>query len=93
MDNNGKALTCLEDEREYYIAARGGAGGKGNHHFATSTDTVPQYSEDGGMGEERTLYLEMRMMAHAGLVREFKLFGTQCQMLGKFISVSRMILK
>lgn len=68
MDSSGQVLTSLEDERDYYIAARGGAGGKGNHHFVSSTETIPQYAEQGGRGEERTLHLEMRMMAHAGLV-------------------------
>lgn len=79
MDETGQVLTNLEDEREYYIAARGGAGGKGNHHFASSTDTVPQYAERGGVGEDRVLYLEMRVMAHAGLVchGEFNLYSVE----------------
>lgn len=68
LDEHGKALTSLEGEREYYIAARGGAGGKGNQHFASSTDTTPRYAEEGGAGEHRVLYLEMKTMAHAGLV-------------------------
>lgn len=68
LDEDGKTLTALEEERDYYIAARGGAGGKGNSHFATSAETTPRFAEQGGEGEERILYLEMKTMAHAGLV-------------------------
>lgn len=67
-DEEGKELSSLEEEREYYIAARGGSGGKGNKNFATSEDTTPRYAEEGALGEERVLYLELKTMAHAGLV-------------------------
>ena len=64
----GKELCSLEAEEDYYIVARGGAGGKGNKSFATSTDTTPRYAEEGAPGEDRVVYLEMKIMAHAGLV-------------------------
>ena len=51
-----------------YIAVRGGAGGKGNHFFLTNETRAPMVYEEGGRGEEKLLYLELRIMAHAGLV-------------------------
>lgn len=67
-DLEGKELSSLEGEREYYIVARGGSGGKGNQYFASSEDTTPRYAEEGAPGEDRVLYLELKIMAHAGLV-------------------------
>ena len=67
-DMNNNILANLEDEEDYYIAARGGAGGKGNSSFATSTDTAPHVAELGAEGEYRELQMELRVMAHAGLV-------------------------
>lgn len=67
-DKEGRQLSSLETDQEYYIAARGGAGGKGNKHFASSEDTTPRYAEEGAPGEDRVLYLELKTMAHAGLI-------------------------
>ena len=57
-----------------FIAARGGAGGKGNHYFVSSTNQTPQVAEYGALGEQLNYHLELRSMAHMGLVR-FKLFS------------------
>ena len=67
-DTSDTILANLEEEGDYYIAARGGAGGKGNSSFATSTDTAPHVAELGAEGESRELQVEPRVMAHAGLV-------------------------
>ena len=67
-DTSDTILANLEEEGDYYIAARGGAGGKGNSSFATSTDTAPHVAELGAEGESRELQVELRVMAHAGLV-------------------------
>ena len=69
-DMGDSILANLEEEGDYYIAARGGAGGKGNKNFATSTDTAPHVAELGAEGELRELQVELRVMAHAGLVRD-----------------------
>ncbi|KAK6185148.1 hypothetical protein SNE40_007443 [Patella caerulea] len=64
----GDVLSSLENTCDYYIAGRGGAGGKGNHFFLTNEERVPNYAEMGAPGEEKILYVELRTMAHAGLI-------------------------
>jgi len=50
------------------IAARGGKGGWGNVHYATSTNQAPYIAQRGEAGEERTVSLEMRLIADVGII-------------------------
>ena len=51
-----------------FIAARGGKGGLGNKQFATATNQTPREHTDGEAGQERTLLLEVKLIADVGLV-------------------------
>ncbi|RMG57559.1 MAG: GTPase ObgE [Deltaproteobacteria bacterium] len=64
----GEILADLVKEGDEFIAARGGRGGRGNAAFATPTNQAPDFAEPGEPGEERTLKLELRLIAHVGIV-------------------------
>ncbi len=61
-------LADLAAPGDRHVIARGGHGGRGNIHFATSKDRAPRRSEPGGEGEKRALRLELKLIADVGIV-------------------------
>ncbi len=67
-DEANEIIADLTDPDETFLVSRGGRGGLGNTHFKTSTHQAPRIFELGEPGEERTLRLELRLIADVGLV-------------------------
>jgi GTP-binding protein len=69
FDPHTNELLCdLSAEGQRWLAARGGRGGFGNAHFATSTNRAPRYHQEGSAGEEFEFQLELKLLADVGLV-------------------------
>lgn len=67
-DTTGETIHDFQRPDERIVLARGGRGGRGNQHFATSTHQAPREHELGRPGEERLVRLELKLLADAGLV-------------------------
>jgi GTP-binding protein len=66
--DNGDKLGELLGHGDRLVVAKGGAGGRGNKHFATSVDRAPRRADPGEPGEHRDLRLELKVMADVGLL-------------------------
>jgi GTP-binding protein len=64
----GELIHDFSTPDERVVIAKGGRGGRGNQHFATSTHQAPREHELGRAGEERTYRLELKLLADVGLV-------------------------
>jgi len=66
--NTGQMLTDLSVAGQEFVAAAGGAGGRGNVHFANSSRQAPKFSEKGAIGQERLLKLSLKLLADIALI-------------------------
>lgn len=58
----------ITKHEEKIIIAKGGKGGLGNWHFRSSTNQTPRHAQEGEEGEERTIEIELKLLADVGLV-------------------------
>jgi GTP-binding protein len=66
--NTNELLFDFAEDGQRWLAARGGRGGFGNAHFATSTNRAPRYHQEGSDGDEFELQLELKLLADVGLL-------------------------
>ncbi len=64
----GKVIADLSEKGQIELVLKGGRGGKGNTHFATSTRQAPNFSIDGEKGKEKEIILELKSLADVGLI-------------------------
>jgi GTP-binding protein len=67
-EETGAVIGDLVEPGQRLIVCRGGRGGRGNQHFATSRNQTPRIGERGEPGEERVLRLELKLIADLGIV-------------------------
>ncbi len=61
-------IADLSDPEACILIAQGGRGGKGNEHFKSSTNRAPRFAQKGEEGEQKSLRLELKILADAGLL-------------------------
>jgi len=65
---SGSVLADLVEQDQTFVVCKGGRGGKGNTHFATSTNQAPRIGERGEPGQERNLRIVLKLIADVGIV-------------------------
>lgn len=63
-----KVIADMCEDGQELLLVKGGRGGRGNQHFATSTRQVPKFAEAGEKGKEKNIELELKLLADVGLI-------------------------
>lgn len=69
-DEKENLLADLKKEKDFFVVAQGGKGGRGNTWFKSSLNRAPRKVEPGEKGEEKWIKLEMRLIADVGIIGE-----------------------
>jgi len=64
----GQVIVDMSGENNRFLLLKGGRGGNGNQHYATSTMQAPKYAQPGQPAQELDLFLELKVIADVGLV-------------------------
>lgn len=67
-EETNKIILEITEDGEEKMVVEGGMGGRGNWHFKTSTNQTPRYAQPGVKGQERSVILELKVLADVGLV-------------------------
>jgi GTPase len=67
-EETGETIADLDLIGARHVVARGGTGGRGNIHFKTAWNQAPRTAEPGTLGDQRTLRLELKLLADVGLL-------------------------
>lgn len=65
---SNRIIADLSNPEKEFVLARGGNGGWGNAHFATAVRQTPNFAKNGQAGDEREIFLELKLIADVGLV-------------------------
>lgn len=67
-DDNETLIVDMTEVGQEFVLARGGDGGFGNSHYKSSTNRAPRRADTGYPGEEKWIWLRLKLIADAGLV-------------------------
>lgn len=67
-EKTNKIIVDMKEAGQRFVIAQGGGGGKGNARYTTSTRQAPTFAQMGFKGQERTIVLELKLLADVGLV-------------------------
>ncbi|MBR4106244.1 MAG: GTPase ObgE [Alphaproteobacteria bacterium] len=67
-DDQETVIVDMVEDGQRFLLAKGGDGGRGNTQFKTSTNQAPRYAEPGWPGEEKWVWLRLKVIADVGLL-------------------------